>query len=63
MLFRSVRRRHPDGTAYLFLVNHADAPATVAATGTDLLTGADSSGEVTVPPGGVVVLRSSGEEE
>jgi len=35
----------------------------VAATGTDLLTGADSSGEVTVPPGGVVVLRSSGEEE
>jgi len=59
----AVRRRHPDGTAYLFLVNHADAPATVAATGTDLLTGADSSGEVTVPPGGVVVLRSSGEEE
>ena len=59
----AVRRRHPDGTAYLFLVNHADAPATVAATGTDLLTGADSAGEVTVPPGGVVVLRSSGEEE
>ena len=51
----AVRRRHPDGTAYLFLVNHADAPATVAATGTDLLTGADSAGEVTVPPGGAAV--------
>jgi beta-galactosidase len=59
----AVRRRHADGTGYLFLVNHAGTPATVAAAGTDLLTGDAHPGEVTVPPGGVVVLRSSGEEE
>ena len=58
-----MHRRHADGTAFLFLVNHAETPATVAATGTDLLTGDNVSGEVTVPAGGVVVLRSSGEEE
>jgi len=45
---------------HLFLVNHAGTPATVAAAGTDVLTGDDVSGEVTVPAGGVVVLRSSG---
>jgi beta-galactosidase len=59
----AVRRGHPDGTGYLFLVNHGGTPATVAASGTDLLTGDEFPGEVTVPPGGVVVLRSSGEEE
>ena len=59
----AVRRRHADGTTFMFLVNHAEAPATVAAAGTDLLTGDDVRGEVTVPAGGVVVLRSSGEEE
>ena len=59
----AVRRRHADGTAYLFLVNHADTAATVAAAGTDLLTGDRFPDGVTVPPGGVVVLRSSAEEE
>jgi beta-galactosidase len=59
----AVRRRHADGRAYLFLINHAGTAATVAASGTDLLTGDEHPGEVTVPPGGVVVLRSSAEEE
>jgi beta-galactosidase len=59
----AVRRRHGSASAYLFLVNHAETAATVAAAGTDLLTGDPFHGEVTVPPGGVVVLRSSGEEE
>jgi beta-galactosidase len=59
----AVRRRHADGRAYLFLINHAGTAATVAATGTDLLTGDEHPGDVTVPPGGVVVLRSSAEEE
>jgi len=52
----AVRRRHPDGRAYLFLLNHGDAPAAVDATGTDLLTGERWTGAGTVPPGGVVVL-------
>jgi len=59
----AVRRRHPDGTAYLFLINHAGTAATVAGTGTDLLSGAYVAGEVSVPAGGVVVLRDSTEEE
>ncbi|HEY8473182.1 MAG TPA: beta-galactosidase [Natronosporangium sp.] len=53
----AVRRQHPDGRSYLFLVNHAVTPATVAGTGTDLLTGTDWAGAVTVPAGEVVVLR------
>jgi beta-galactosidase len=59
----AVRRRHADGRGYLFLINHAEVAATVTATGTDLLTGDEHAGDVTVPPGGVVVLRSSAEEE
>jgi beta-galactosidase len=59
----AVRRRHADGRAYLFLINHAGTAATVAASGTDLLTGDGFPADVTVPPGGVVVLRSSAEEE
>lgn len=60
----AVRRTHagpePRAASYLFLLNHADTPATVAATGTDLLTGVEHPGAVTVPPGGVVVLREDG---
>jgi beta-galactosidase len=59
----AVRRRHSDGTTFLFLINHAGTAATVAGTGTDLLSGDGFAGEVTVPPGGVVVLRSTTEEE
>jgi beta-galactosidase len=59
----AVRRRHADGRGYLFLINHAEVAATVTAAGTDLLTGDEHAGDVTVPPGGVVVLSSSAEEE
>jgi beta-galactosidase len=54
----AVRRQHPDGRSYLFLINHGTADTTVAAAGTDLLTGTDwGDGPVTVPPGDVIVLR------
>jgi hypothetical protein len=51
----AVRRRHADGRTYLFLMNHADAPADVEATGIDLLTGAAWTGRL--DSGGVAVLR------
>ncbi len=44
-----------DDRRYLFLINHGDADAPVAATGHDLLTGTDYDG--IVPAGGVRVLR------
>jgi beta-galactosidase len=59
----AVRRTHSDGSTFLFLLNHAGTAATVAASGTDLLTGDTHTGEVTVPPGGVVVLRGTSKEE
>jgi beta-galactosidase len=49
-------RRHRDGRSYLFLVNHGDAEARVAAVGSDLLDGSDHDGAVVLPPGGVRVL-------
>ena len=49
-----VRRRSADGQAFLFAINHTRAGASVAATGTDLLTGEAFAG--TVPAGGVVVV-------
>jgi beta-galactosidase len=42
---------------YLFLINHGDADARVAAFGHDLLTGTDHDGATVVPAGGVRVLR------
>jgi beta-galactosidase len=53
----AVRRRHAEGASYLFVLNHTDRPATVAGTGVDLLSGARHAGAVTVPAGGVAVLR------
>ncbi len=53
-------RRHGADATYLFLLNHDDHDATVAAAGHDLLTGADHAGAVVVPAGGVVVLRETG---
>jgi len=50
----AVRRRHPDGRSYLFLLNHRDSPAVVPAAGTDLLTGTQWTS--TLPAGGVVVI-------
>ncbi len=55
----TVRRRSTDAS-YLFLLNHDDRDATVAATGLDLLSGSQYAGAVLVPAGGVVVLREEG---
>ena len=52
-----VRRRHDDGASYLFVLNHGDRSATLAGRGVDLLTGDRRDGAVTVPAGGVAVLR------
>lgn len=54
----AVRRRGEEGS-FLFLLNHTDAPARVAASGTDLLTGAEASGELELPAGAVAVLRET----
>ena len=52
-------RRERDGRAYLFLLNHGDEPATVAASGVDLLDGSEHDGSVVLEPGGVRVLRQA----
>jgi beta-galactosidase len=56
----AVRRRHPDGRSYLFLVNHGAGDAVVRAAGTDLLTGRKHDDDVAVPGHGVVVLVETG---
>ncbi len=52
-----VRRMHEGGSSYLFALNSAAEPVTVAARGVDLLSGAHADGTLTVPAGQVVVLR------
>ena len=42
---------------HLFVLNRSDAPAEVAAVGTDLLTGEAHNGKVTVGSGSVAVVR------
>jgi beta-galactosidase len=54
-------RRVGAGGPYLFVLNHTDEPAAVAATGVDLLTGRTAAGTLQVPPGGVAVLRETGD--
>ncbi|MFC7625524.1 beta-galactosidase [Microlunatus sp. GCM10028923] len=54
-----VRRRQGE-QGYLFGINHDDAPRNLTATGTDLLTGQRHAGQVTVEPGGVVVIKEQG---
>ena len=56
----AVRRRAADGRSWLFLLNHTTEPATVPASGVDLLTGAEVTRSVKVPPGGVAVIRDRG---
>jgi beta-galactosidase len=53
-----VRRGGPD-QSYVFVVNHTDEPASVAVTGTELLTGSPAAGELTVPAGAVRVVRET----
>jgi beta-galactosidase len=59
----AVRRRHPSGASYLFLINHGPEDVIGPGTGTDLLTGAAFDGRVLVPARGVVVLREAGRED
>ncbi|MEV0135923.1 Beta-galactosidase C-terminal domain [Dactylosporangium sp. NPDC050688] len=55
-----MRRAGPDGTGYLFLLNHSAAEVGLRLAGTDLLTGARHDA-VRIPAGGVVVLAVPGE--
>ena len=52
-----VQRRVGPEHSYLFVINHTDQPATIEATGTDLLTGNMHHGAAVVPAGGAAVLR------
>ncbi|MEU1185493.1 beta-galactosidase [Streptomyces sp. NPDC005820] len=52
----AVRRTGPDAD-YLFLIDHGGSGAEVPAEGVELLTGKDVTGSVTVPAGGVAVVR------
>ena len=54
-----VVRRQGEST-YAFVINHTDHEAQVAVTGTDLVSGAACTGSVTVPAGGVAVVREEG---
>lgn len=49
--------RRAGGRSWLFLLNHTDRPQRVPATSSDLRTGEPVTGTVTVPAGGVVILR------
>jgi beta-galactosidase len=51
-----VRRRGAEAV-YLFLIDHTGKGAEVPAEGVELLTGTPLTGTVTVPPGGVAVVR------
>ena len=57
----AVRRGHPGGDTYLFLINHGAVDVEVPAAGKDLLTGAVAAGAVRVAAGDVVVLRETTE--
>ncbi|WP_035698930.1 beta-galactosidase, partial [Glycomyces tenuis] len=52
-------RRVGDDHSYLFLLNHTDTDQNVTAAGRDLLTGEDAGPALTVPAGGVRVIRES----
>jgi beta-galactosidase len=55
-----VLRRSGDGVDWLFCFNHGDEPRELPLRGHDLLTGRTAEGSLTLPPGGVAVLRVSG---
>ncbi|MFE5407904.1 beta-galactosidase [Microbacterium sp. NPDC056569] len=50
--------RRGDDADYAIAVNHRDDDATLAASGVELITGADVAGELVVPAGGVAVVRT-----
>jgi beta-galactosidase len=55
-----VQRRRRGDASWLFVLNHTDGEATVAADGTDIVSGVPVSGSVTLPAGGVAVVREGG---
>ncbi|MCC3765427.1 beta-galactosidase [Glycomyces sp. TRM65418] len=54
-----VRRRHEDGRAYVFAINHGEAPAPVPVAGTDLLTGEPWTPATPLDPGSCAVIREA----
>ena len=52
-----VVRRDGDQASYVFVINHTDAPASIPADGTDLVSGRRAQRSVDVPAGGVAVIR------
>jgi beta-galactosidase len=50
-------QRSSDQADFLFVINHGDAPVSIAAEGHELLTDTATGGSVTVPPGEVRVVR------
>ncbi|MDQ1065730.1 beta-galactosidase [Streptomyces canus] len=52
-----VVRRHGTVADYLFLIDHTGKGAEVPAEGVELLSGKPISGTVSIPPGGVAVIR------
>jgi beta-galactosidase len=56
-----VQRRSSESGSWLFVLNHTGTEATVAATGTDIVTGSAVSASITVAPGGVAVVSEGGD--
>ncbi|MGH8893536.1 MAG: beta-galactosidase, partial [Actinomycetes bacterium] len=54
-----VVRRRGDDASYLFVLNHTGETAEVAADGTDLVSGRNCQGTVSVPAGSVAVVREA----
>jgi beta-galactosidase len=52
-----LRRHHADGRSWLFVIDHGGAGVTMKAQGFDLISGLPVDGALTLPPGGVAVLR------
>jgi beta-galactosidase len=55
-----VQRRRTGHVSWLFVLNHTDDAVSVPATGTDIVSGVSVSGSVTLPAGGVAVVREGG---
>ena len=55
--------RQGDDADYTVALNHTDAPLTLSAEGTDLLTGLRADGEITISAGGSAVLRATKSSE
>jgi len=54
--------RRSDAHDFTFVVNHRDDAVDLSLDGTELLTGASIDGSLTVPAGGIAVVRTAREE-